>query len=390
MKIAVVALLHHPVAEPFAGGMEAHTWWLAKKLIAKGHEVTLFASGDSDPNMGLAPCIETALASHPRAQTLPERQACNMSAYAHVIKQICQGKFDVVHNNALHPLVLLSAADLPVPMLTVLHTPPYPELAAAVRYATARNRPDHNSRNNSGRMAIAAVSKSLALKWQPLTDAHVVYNGIEIDNWPYTASHTGQIQPKQALWYGRIVPEKAPHLAIQAALMAGYAIEVAGPIADTEYFEKQVKPLLKSPHVNYQGHLSHDEIRSLLTQSSVFVNTPLWEEPYGFVYAEALASGTPIATFDSGAASEILTPDCGVVVQEKTVEALAEAIAIAAQLSRQNCRQRAESFCHIDSMIDGYEQLYQQLIYRQQQQNIQPEQAVNVLDQGPLPMPDAA
>ncbi len=390
MKIAVVALLHHPVAEPFAGGMEAHTWWLVKKLIARGHEVTLFASGDSDPNMGLAPCIETALASHPRAQTLPGRQACNMSAYANVIKQICQGEFDVVHNNALHPLVLLSAADLPVPMLTVLHTPPYPELAAAVRYATARNRPDHNSRNNSGRMAIAAVSKSLAAKWKPLTDAHVVYNGIEIDNWPYTAPHTGQIQPNQALWYGRIVPEKAPHLAIQAALMAGYAIEVAGPIADMEYFEKQVAPLLKSPHANYQGHLSHDEIRLLLARSSVFVNTPLWEEPYGFVYAEALASGTPIATFDSGAASEILTPQCGVFVQEKTVEALAEAIAIAAHLSRQNCRQRAESFCHIDSMIDGYEQLYQQLIYRQQQQNIQPEQVINVLDQSPLSMVDAA
>ncbi len=386
MKIAVVALLHHPVAEPFAGGMESHTWWLVKKLIARGHDVTLFASGDSDSNMGLAPCIETALANHPRAQTLSGRQACNMSAYANVIKQICQGEFDVVHNNALHPLVLLSAADLPVPMLTVLHTPPYPELAAAVRYATARNSPDHNSRNNSGRMAIAAVSKSLAAKWKPLTHAHVVYNGIEIDNWPYT----GQVQPKQALWYGRIVPEKAPHLAIQAALRAGYAIEVAGPIADIEYFTEQVTPLLSSPHANYKGHLSHDEIRLLLARSSVFVNTPLWEEPYGFVYAEALASGTPIATFDSGAASEILTPRCGVVVQEKTVEALAEAIAIAAHLPRQNCRQRAESFCHIDSMVDGYEQLYQQLIHRQQQQNVQPEQAVNVLDQGPLPMMDAA
>lgn len=386
MKIAVVALLHHPVAEPFAGGMEAHTWWLAKKLIARGHEVTLFASGDSDPSMGLAPCIGTALASHPRAQTLPGRQACNMSAYANVIEQICQGEFDVIHNNALHPLMLLSAADLPVPMLTVLHTPPYPELAAAVRYATARNSPDHNSRNNSGRMAIAAVSKSLAAKWESLTNAHVVYNGIEIDNWPYTA----QVQAKQALWYGRIVPEKAPHLAIQAALMAGYAIAIAGPIGDMAYFEKQVMPLLKSPQASYKGHLSHDQIRFLLAQSSVFVNTPLWEEPYGFVYAEALASGTPIATFDSGAASEILTPDCGVVVQEKTVEALAKAVAITAHLSRQRCRQRAESFCHIDSMIDGYEQLYQQLIYRQQQQNIQPEQAVNVLDQGPLPMLDAA
>jgi hypothetical protein len=149
MRIAIVGLLHHPIAEPFAGGMESHTWWLANRLMARGHEVTLFASGDSDPALGLSPCIERAFATHPQAQTVEGRQACNTLAYATVIRQICKGSFDIVHNNALHPFLLLNAAHLPAPMLMVLHTPPYQELADAVKYAVMRDR--------SGYSAVAVI-----------------------------------------------------------------------------------------------------------------------------------------------------------------------------------------------------------------------------------------
>ncbi len=356
MKIAIVGLLHHPIAEPFAGGMESHTWWLAKKLIERGHEVTLFASGDSDPELGLVSCIERAFVTHPQAQTVLGRQSCNMSAYASAIRQICQSQFDVIHNNALHPFLLLSAADLPTPMLTVLHTPVYAELAAAVRYAAARN--------TQGKLAAIAVSKSLAAEWRSLITVDVVYNGIAVENWPFIS----ETPPGLALWYGRIVPEKAPHLAIQAALMAGYAVEFAGPVGDQKYFEAQVLPLLESSQVRYLGHLSHPAIKQALARASVLVNTPLWEEPYGFVYAEAIASGTPVAAFDSGAAREILDARSGVVVKERTVTSLAGAIASAARLSRQDCRQRAESFCHIDTMIASYERHYRQLIRRQRRQ----------------------
>ncbi len=355
MKIAVVGLMRHPIAEPFAGGMESHTWWLVKKLIERGHDVTLFASGDSDQTLGLSACTESSLETHPQAQTLAGEQACNMSAYASAIKQICHGDFDIVHNNALHPLLLLSAADLPVPMLMILHSPVYPELAAAIQYAAARNA--------SGNLAVAAVSGSLAAQWEPLIKTETVYNGIDVDSWTFEAEPV----PNLAMWYGRFVPEKGPHLAIQAALKAGYSIQVAGPVSDRTYFEENILPLIDQQQVKYLGHLSHREIKQALKQASVFVNTPMWEEPYGIVYAEALASGAPVATFNRGAAGEILDDRCGVVVEERTVEALARGIVQAAKLSRYDCRDRAESFCHIDSMVDGYERLYQQLIARQQQ-----------------------
>ena len=88
----------------------------------------------------------------------------------------------------------------------------------------------------------------------------------------------------------------------------------------------------------------------------------MWEEPYGIVYAEALATGVPVVAFDRGAASEILNERCGVVVEESTIEALATGIAQAAKLSRRSCRARAESFCSLNSMVDSYECLYHQLI----------------------------
>ncbi|MGB3298078.1 MAG: glycosyltransferase, partial [Phormidesmis sp.] len=165
---------------------------------------------------------------------------------------------------------------------------------------------------------------------------------------------------------GRFVPEKGPHLAIQAALKAGYSIEIAGPISNKTYFEESVLPLIDQKQVKYLGHLSHSEVKQALKRASVFINTPMWEEPYGIVYAEALASGAPVATFNRGAAAEILTDRCGVVVKERTVEALARGVVEAAKLSRHDCRDRAESFCHIDAMVEGYERLYQKLIARQQ------------------------
>lgn len=355
MRIAIVGLIRHPIAEPFAGGMESHTWWLAKKLIARGHDITLFASGDSDPRLGLNACAPISQSSNPKAQSLTGEQTYNMTAYAKVLKEICRGQFDIVHNNALYPLLLLSAADLPAPMLMVLHAIVYPELAAAMKYAM--------DRNASGNLTVSAVSKSVADQWRPIVNAEVVYNGVDINSWPFGTEPV----PNLALWYGRIVPEKGTHIAIQAALAAGYSIRLAGPVSDRAYFAQHVQPLLAHKQVKYLGHLSHKEIKQVLMQASVLVNTPLWEEPYGIVYAEALAAGTPIATFNRGAASEILTPKCGVVVKERTTEALAIGIARAATLSRYDCRARAASFCSLESMIDGYERLYRQLIIRHQQ-----------------------
>ena len=353
MRIAIVALIRNPIAEPFAGGMESYTWWLAKRLIDRGHQVTLLASGDSDARLGLVPICERSL-SNCSTNSFADEQLYSMSAYASAVDYICAERFDVVHNNALHLLPLLSIADIPVSMVMTVHAPLYDELAAALQYVSARA--------IDNRLMVTAVFHSIAREWNSVIKTTVVHNGIDVDSWPCGEDPT----PNLAVCYGRLVLEKGIHLAIRAALRAGYQVQVAGPVSDQDYFREQLLPLFAHKDVDYLGHLSHKEIKDWLPNASVFVNAPTWEEPYGMVYAEALASGTPIAAFNRGAVAEIVDETSGVLAAEDSVEALAGATQSARELSRLACRRRAETFCHLDVMVAKYEQLYRCLIKQQQ------------------------
>ncbi|MGF1494951.1 MAG: glycosyltransferase [Microcoleaceae cyanobacterium] len=346
MKIAILCHLDYPIASPFAGGLEAHTWHLCQSLIRQGHEVTMFASGDSDPYLNLFPVTEMALQKLP-SMTSAERNAIKSSIYQETLQIIQSEGFDLIHNNSLNIVPLLEAYRLNIPVVTVLHTPPFDTLAAAAKTA-----------NQLSNTYFVAVSKTVASQWESYVDSQVIYNGIEIDQWPFSA----EAIPKTAIWFGRFVPEKSPHEAILAARLAGFTIKLAGPISDVDYFQEKVEPLLEDEQVQYLGHLSHQQLGTVIGQSAVFVKTPQWQEPYGLVYAESLACGTPVATFDRGAGKEILTLDCGRVVACRSIEVLAAAIQAAAQLSRWACRQRAEEFCQLSQMISAYEHLYRRAI----------------------------
>ncbi|MEM8808266.1 MAG: glycosyltransferase [Cyanobacteria bacterium P01_G01_bin.38] len=344
MKIAILCHLDHPISSPFAGGLEVHTWHLARSLIAKGHEVTTFASGDSDPCLNLYPATQQALqleASFP-----PQRDAIKRTVYQKLMQVIQRGGFDIIHNNSLNTLPLLAAHRLGIPMVSVLHTPPFAKLATAAAIA-------HQAPN----ARFIAISRAVASQWRAYVDSKVVYNGINVSRWAFSPTAV----PKTAIWFGRFVPEKSPHEAVLAARKAGFSIRLAGPVSDTDYFSQKIVPLLQDEQVQYLGHLTHAQLEKVVGQSAVFIKTPLWQEPYGLVYAESLACGTPVATFDNGAGKEILTRDCGRVVSSRSVEALARAVRAAAQLSRQACRQRAEQFCQLATMINTYEEIYRQV-----------------------------
>ena len=127
------------------------------------------------------------------------------------------------------------------------------------------------------------------------------------------------------MWFGRIVPEKAPHLAILAARRAGARLLLAGRIGDATYFAREVQPLL-GDGIDYVGALHHAELCDLVGASSVALVTPVWSEPFGLVMAETLMTGTPLAAFDSGGTSEVLAGMPGTaIVPAGDVEALAHA-----------------------------------------------------------------
>lgn len=351
MKIAVIAHSHYPIKQPFAGGLEAHTYMLVKQLQQAGHHVTLYAAEGSDPTLPYVPFFKpTAEELFRPSQAVKEYRE---KTYTSLMQHLQHSDFDVVHNNSLHYVPLQRVDRLPMPMVTVLHTPPFLPLVRGFQEAV-------RAKNHCA----IAISQAVIQSWQEIIPAlkpTLVYNGINTRRWL-----PGPQRHNHAIWFGRITPEKGTHLAIRAASLAGIRLRICGPIHNATYFAQEVEPYLSETSV-YRGNLKTADLAKEVARASVFVCTPCWEEPFGLVAAEALSSGTPVAGFNRGALAEILTPATGVLVKGG-IEALAIAIRQAQKLSSQACRQRAVAMFSVSSMVQGYTRLYQNLVLNRKAQ----------------------
>ena len=342
MKIAVIAHLKYPIAEPFFGGLEMHTHLLVSKLAERGHAVTLFAANSSSAERLDAIIPPTGLLDDDREQDVDRVE---VAAYTTIVERIRRETFDLIHCNALHYFPLQCTAELSAPMVAVLHTPPFDPLGDAVRSCKED-------------VAFVAVSATLAAQW-PTVNPVVISNGIDLSRFEYRPEADAD---RFAFWFGRIVPEKGLHLAIDAASAAGLPLRIAGPMIDPVYWETEIAPRLGGPTI-YLGHLEQAEIAAILGRASVLVCTPRWEEPFGLVVVEALACGTPVAGFARGALPDILDVGCGALATADDVAALAIAITMCLNLERSACRARALSF-DADTMIMRYEAVYRDTISR--------------------------
>ena len=328
------------------GGMEAHTFRLAEGLMRRGHDVTLFAAGDSDPRFRIEPVIETHYEARYPWRIFRQDQRLYTyldTAMARARHRIFSDNFDVVHNNGLHRYILQGACESGRPTVSSVHIPPFEPLHGEVRAANAPN------------LRYAVVSHDQVRHWWPdgaPDEVSVVHNGIDLVDWPFAATSDGH-----AIWCGRITPDKGPHLAVAAARRAGVALRLFGVIEDQAYFDRTIAPFL-GDGAQYGGTLDSAALRHEMQAASVLVFTPCWHEPFGLVLLEAMACGTPIAALDRGAVREIVDASCGVVVEPDAPEALAEAILAARRLPREAARRRVETQFSLDRMIDGYEHLY--------------------------------
>ena len=345
MKIAVVAHIRHRVAAPFMGGMEAHCHTLTNALRRRGHEVTLFAArGSCDEDL-------TAICE-PYEEVLPwerwrgtDRLArYQREAFAGAWDSIARGAFDVVHNNSLFPGLIEWAGRDRIPMLTSQHVPPFGAMHDAVEDVGALDW-----------LQFSVTSQSQLGLWSPAArrNMHVVYNGIDLAEWP-VQKHRGN----RLLWFGRITENKGLREAVEAASRAEVALDIAGSIEDRPYFDHWVMPYLGET-IRYLGHLGGDALRQRVSRALACIVTPMWDEPFGLVAAEAMACGVPVIAFDRGAMREVLGA-CGALVPAGNVQALAKAMRLARTLDGAACREEIASRFSIDAMLDGYERCYAQ------------------------------
>lgn len=326
------------------GGMEAHSHALAHGLAARGHEVVLFAAGDSRVQVPLQPLLPRHYDHDFPWHEFHGTDRLNAyldAAHADTLDRIGGMSFDIVHNNTLHRYPPRWSRSARVPMVTSLHVPPFDALLRAIRESPA---PWHRITGCSARHLAGYWPKG------PPDTAHVVPNGIDLSAWPFSPKGDGS-----AVWAGRITPNKAPHLAITAARKAGVPLTIFGMIEDGDYFDTQIRPALGSG-IRYGGHASAGDLAAAYGAASVLLFTPQWDEPFGLTAIEAMACGTPVAAVDMGAVRDVIG-DAGCYASPDGSD-LDAALIGAMQIPRLRARRRVEMRFSQERMVEGYERLY--------------------------------
>ena len=354
MRIAMIATSRHPIAEPYAGGQESHTALLARELRRQGHFVRLYGVEGTDESMvdEVVPYV-----AHPALSALGERDPetpelgflADLSAFTGaMVDVLARDDVDLVHNQSLHFLPLALTPAMRVPVITTLHTPPFPwmELGIALADPSA---------------SYVCVSEANARGWTTLrTPPQIILNGVEDDG---LGEGSGG---EDLVWMGRITPEKGTDLAIAAARAAGRRLRLIGPKSNAAWFDDVIAPLL-GDDVVHLGHLPHAELVSVVRQCAAALVTPRWEEPFGLVAAEAAASGTPVVALDRGGLSEFITADMGVLVDPHADDVvvagrMAEAVERAVALPRAVVRRTTLTDLGSARMAADYVDLYHQLV----------------------------
>lgn len=349
MLIAVIATTRNPLREPFDGGQEAQTAAVLRGLRRRGHRIRLYAVRGSDPEL----CDEFAAYPEPPPPSLlaladpgrpPSPEAVrDEAAMAWAMCHLVSNPVDVIHNQSLHHLPLAMSAALPSPMVTTLHTPPFPWMEMGVHLADPA-------------VCFVGVSAATARVWSLPSTPRVILNGISSQRFPLGPGGD------QLVWVGRITAEKGTHLAIAAARAAGRDLRVIGPVYDRDYYETSVRPLLGDGVVHH-GHLDHTETARIVGSSAACLVTPRWEEPFGLVAGEAMMCGTPVIALARGGLREIVAPQAGVLVpdegrtEEELAAALAEAVPAAVALDRAKVRAHATAALGEERMVAEYDAL---------------------------------
>lgn len=347
MRIALLAPLRPPPAEPLGGVAERHVRLLAEGLAARGHDVTLYARPGGAPARGYGVrAYDPALA--PAVDGLDAAEAASLrlrDAYGAVCDRVAAGRYDAVHDGTLHVVPWLRAGDLGPRLVHAVHGPPAAEFAACAR---AIRRPD--------RGRCAAVSRAVGDAWSLLAaEVEVVPVGIRLDRWRYSSRPV----PGLCVFVGRIARDKGVHLALDAARVAGRQMVVAGPIPldDDGYFDDEVRPRLDRER-RYVGDLDALATSQLVSNAECLVYASAETATAGFVPAASLACGTPVVAYDSPPIRETLDDLTGVLVPRGDAEALGTAIARAVTLERRHCRRRAAERFALERMVDAYERIY--------------------------------
>ncbi|HET7034713.1 MAG TPA: glycosyltransferase family 4 protein [Thermomicrobiaceae bacterium] len=347
MRIAQIAPLWEGVPPTYYGGTERVVSVLTEELVARGHQVTLFATADSITSARLVPMVPTGL----RLGGAKDGNALHVAMLAEAFEQA--GQFDVIHSH-VDVLGFPFARHSPTPVVHTLHGRlDYPE-----QHRVLACFPD---------LQFVSISHSQRrpVRDLPLTWLGTVYNGIRVDHVRPRLTPNSARSDRYLVFLGRISPEKGPCQAIEVARRVGIPLKVAAKIdpADREWAAEHFLPLLDGPGVEFLGEVDDRGKAELLAGAYAYLFPINWPEPFGLTMAEALACGTPVVALAGGSVEEVLVHgESGFICHS-----LDEMVATIGQgqvdeIDRAACRRRVEERFSAAAMADGYEAAYRRAI----------------------------
>jgi glycosyltransferase involved in cell wall biosynthesis len=344
MRIAQVAPLYETVPPPGYGGTERVIYALCEGLVERGHDVTLFASGDSRTSASLVSVVPSAL----RVQmTRDEMRDVAPHLHLRMLADVYEraGDFDVIHSHTdIWTLPFANASDTPTVLtmhgrLDLDHVrqtlPLYPDMPLV-------------SISDHQRKAVA----DLPIRW-----ASTVYNGLELSQYqkarPERRDHLA--------FLGRISPEKGPAVAVEIARRTRRKLWVAAKVDpfDLEYYETEIDPLFQANGVDFIGEIMEPEKPNFFASAAATLFPSDWPEPFGLVMIESMAAGTPVIALRRGAVPEIILDGVTGFICD-TVDDMVHAVARIDEIDPETCRRRAADFSNA-KMCAGYERVYEAL-----------------------------
>ncbi len=344
MKIAQISSIYLSIPPRTHGGTEWIVYELCQQLTKRGHDVVLFASGDSTVDCALQSVVPLATLYDGESTFYLEKEFETRNTY-NLYRQA--DRFDLIHAHW--------------PTLAPYFSP-YADTPTLITYAYIEKELHEYYRNQFPRCFPVCISHSQA---RMLGDESlpVVYNGIAVDRIPFHS------QPEDFFMaVGRMTPGKGIAEAIQIAKKAKVRLLIVGDVTphlpwSAKYFATEVQPYIDGSNIRHIAQLPHDELMRAIARARGFLFPSQWEEPFGMIVAEAMAAGTPVLTYPRGSMPELVKDgETGYLVGGE--DEMVEAIHRIGHLNRRRCREWVEERFSVDQMVAGYEKLYREIVRR--------------------------
>ncbi len=342
MKIGILAPIAWRTPPRKYGPWEQVCANLADGLAERGHEVYLFATGDSRTKARLVSVCPEPLGEHPERPSRP----WELIHIGNALREADRLALDLLHNH-MNYLTLPFAGLVRTPVVTTMH-------GAALLEADSRA-----AYRQFPKMPYISISYAEREGCPELNYVANVYNGIRLEPFDFV-ERTGEY----LLFIGRICPDKGADLAIEAARRSGLPLIMAGivPGGEEEFFEAKIRPSIDGKQIRFVGEVGPAERNRLMGGALALLHLIRAPEPFGLVMTEAMACGTPVVGFGLGSVPEVVAHGkTGYVV--KTMDEAVSAIGQLSAINRKDCRRRVEEHFTVDHMVAGYEQAFQNLLY---------------------------